>query len=381
MSPTFHGVLVCVQIKVFASVMIGSASTLEGIPCFVPIHCLPLVAKNRIEQLILEGLSIIMKRAETRKWNGKKTISPKNQDIIDPYLASLYNTYSLSAAHTDPYQDCAIPPPDIIKFTIDVTYIPEGENDNCKLEVLLHDDCEIVMFAWKEFRKEGTYAYFRHMKTTWTLDVTNGCLFIIDYCISSNRMSTGAGELEKTVGWPMQRLSLDDMIEEAELKMDCKLKHLSHKTYEWICKIPMQYLNSMDIDLEAANDSGTTLLHLISELNETRILKCLLEKVNNIDPIDLLGKTPLHKACEKSSFKAAKLLVQYGANVNALTKTGDSPLTILASKKKFDIALIKMMLDYNAKRDHANKELMRPIDLAKQMQMKIDVIKLLKPVV
>ena len=236
MSPTFQGVLRCVQIKVFASVMIGRASTLDGISCFVPIHCLSLDAKNKIETIIREGLSLIMKKAETRKWNGKKTISAANQNIIDPYLASLYNTYSLAANLTDPYQDCASPPPDRTKFTVDVTYIPEGENDNCKLEVLLHDDCEIVIFAWKEFKKQGTFAFFRHMKTTWTMDVTNGNLFTLDYCLSSNKMSSGSGELEKTVGWPMQRLSLAEMFEEAKCKLECKKKQLSHKTYEWIFK-------------------------------------------------------------------------------------------------------------------------------------------------
>ena len=273
MSPTFQGVLRCVQIKVFASVMIGCASTLDGIPCFVPIHCLSLDAKNKIETIIREGLSLIMKKAETRKWNGKKTISAANQNIIDPYLASLYNTYSLSASLTDPYQDCASPPPDRTKFTVDVTYIPEGENDNCKLEVLLHDDCEIVIFAWKEFRKQGTFAFFRHMKTTWTMDVTNGNLFTLDYCLSSNRMSSGSGELEKTVGWPLQRLSLAEMFEEAKSKLECKKKQLSHNTYEWIFKIPIQYLSSMDIDLDQANDNGTTLLHLISQLNEPKSLR------------------------------------------------------------------------------------------------------------
>ena len=381
MSPTFQGVLRCVQIKVFASVMIGCASTLEGIPCFVPIHCLSLDSKNKIEIIIKEGLSLIMKKAETRKWNGKKTISPANQDIIDPYLASLYNTYSLSASLTDPYPDCSLPPPDLTKFTVDVTYIPEGENDNCKLEVLLHDDCEIVIFAWKEFRKQGTFAYFRHRKTTWTMDVTNGNLFMLEYCLSSNRMSSGAGELEKTVGWPLQRLSLSEMFDEAKSKLDCKNKHLSDNTYEWIFKIPIQYLSSMDINLDHANDKGITLLHLISQLNEPRILRCLLEKVENIDPEDAYGVTPLHRACDSSSFKAAKILVKYGANVNAITKNGNSPLIILASKKPTDITLMKMMLDCNAKRDHANNEGMRPIDLAKQLRMKCKVLKLLKPMV
>ena len=127
MSPNFKGFLGCVQIKVFSSVMIECASNLEEIPCFVPIHCLPNCTKNKIETIITSELTRVLGKAETRKWNGKTGISSKMQDIIDPFLASIYNTYSLSAGLTDPYQDSAIPPPDILNFTINVKYIPEGE--------------------------------------------------------------------------------------------------------------------------------------------------------------------------------------------------------------------------------------------------------------
>ena len=381
MAPTFQGFLRCIQMRVFASVMIECASNLEGIPCFIPIHCLPLAAKSRVEKLITGGLSTIMKRAETRKWNGKKGISWKTQDMIDPFLASLYNTYSLSAGLTDPYQDCALPPPENIKFTIDVTFIPEGENDNCKLEVLQHENQEIVLFTWKEFKKDMLYIFLRHKKTTWTIDVTNGNLFSIEYNVSNNRMTTSAGELEKTNGWPTQRMSLSQMIDEAKLKMESKVKHLSRQTYKWIKQAPLQYISSMDLDLDEANDDGISLLHVLSTMNETKSMTCLIDKVQNIDPIDYLGETPLHKACINSSFKAAKLLIEHGANVNALTKSGDSPLTLLSAHRRCDISLFKLLLDLNAKRDHVNNDNMRPIDISKQSNLKSEITKLLKPIV
>ena len=379
MSPTFQGVLGCIKIKVFASTMIQCASSLKGISLFVPIHCLSLPERNKVKQIITDGLVTIMKQAETKKWNGKKSISKQNQDIIDPFLAALYNSYSIAAGLTDPYQDCAQPPPDRIKFTIEVTYIPEGENDNCTLEILHHDDSDIVIFIWKEFRIDGIYAFLRHMKTTWTLDVSNGNSFTIEYHLLSNRMATSVGELEKTVGWPLQRMSMNQLIDEAKLKVECKLKHLSKKTYKWIQKVPIQYLNSMELDLDEANEDGITLLHILSELDDTKSLKCLLDKVNVLDPTDSFGRTPLHRACEKSSFKVAKLLLKLGANVNAITKTGDSPLTILAAQKKYDVSLFRLMLDCNAKKEHANNDFMRPIDIVKQSKDKLDLVKLLKP--
>ena len=379
MAPRFQGVLSCVQIKVFSSVMLECASNLEGIPCFVPIHCLSTNARNTVENIITEGLSTIMKRAETTKWNGKRGISLKVQNIIDPFLASLYNTYSISAALTDPYQDSSLPPPDRVKFTIDVTYIAEGENDNCKLEVLLHDKLTIVLFIWKEFKNHGSDVFLRHTMTTWTLCVTNGNLFTIEFDIKENKMTTSVGELEKIVGWPKERMSIVQMIEEAKLKVDCKLKHLSHRTYKWIKKVPIQYLNGMRIDLDEVNDDGVTLLHILSELNETKNIKCLLGKMQNIDPYDSYGQTPLHRACANSSFKAAQILIEHGADVNALTDNNDSPLTILASQKKQDINLLKMLLDLNAKREHENKDYMRAIDLVRQSNCKKGTIKLLRP--
>ena len=359
--------------------MIQTTSSLDGITLFTPIHCMSFIEKNKVQQIITDALKTIMKQAETKKWNGKKVISRKNQDIIDPYLASLYNSYSLAADLTDPYKECAQPPPDRIKFTINVTYIPEGENDNCQLELLHHDDSEVVIFVWKEFKVDGTFIFLRHMKTTWTLDVSNGNMFQIEYHVLSNRMVTNIGELEKTVGWPLQRMTINQLIEEAKFKIDSKVKYLSKKTYKWIQKVPTQYLNSMELDLDQANQDGITLLHVLSELNDIASLKCLIDKVSVIDPVDSFGRTPLHRACERSSFKVAKLLLKFGANVNAITKTGDSPLTILAAQKNYDIELIKLMLDKNAKKDHANNEYMRPIDIVKQSKEKNKLVKLLKP--
>lgn len=380
MAPKFLGVLGCIQIKIFSSVMIECASNLQGIECFIPIHCLDSSSKQTVQKIITSGLETIMKKAESRKWNGKKIISAKVQNMIDPFLASLYNTYSLSASLTDPYQDCTLSLPDRVKFTIDVTYIPEGENDNCKLEVLLHNDLEIILFIWKEFLKCGQYVFVRHRMTTWKLIVTNGNLYKIEYCIVGNRMMANSGELERTVGWPVQRMSIHEMIEEARFKMDKRLKKLSTKTYKWIKKVPVQYLTSMDIDLDEKTQEGITLLHILSELNESKLMQYLVDKIENIDPCDSMGQTPLHKACATSSFKTAKLLVRNGANVNAITKSGDSPLTILSTQKSQDVKLFKMLLDLNANKNQENKDSMRAVDIIKQTNPKNKLVKLLRPI-
>ena len=380
MSPSFEGYLGCIKIKIFSNVMIQCASDLQGIPCFVPIHCLDSSTKNIVRKIIETGLENILKRAETKKWNGTKTISSKTQDIIDPFLAALYNTYSLSANFTDPYQDCTLSPPDTMKFMVDVAFIPEGENDNCKLEVLLHEECQVVLFIWKELKKHQSFIFLRNSKTTWKLDVTNGNRYIIEYRVNDSKMTTNAGELEKSVGWPLHRMGIQEMIQETKLKANQKRKGLSIKTYKWIKRIPLQYLHSMDVDLEESDENGTTLLHILSGMNEYKLIKYLLDKIENIDPCDSNGETPLHKACVLANFKTAKLLIRNGADVNAITNDGESPLTLLSSHGKHDLGLLKLILDLNADRSYENKKQMRPIDLAKIHRSKKDVLNLLRPV-
>jgi hypothetical protein len=378
LAPKFEGVLACIQMRIFSSVMVECASNVEGITCFLPIHLLSSTTKANVQRIITGGLSIIMKRAESRRWNGKKTITLKTQNIIDPFLSALYNTYSLSGDLTDPYAEYSIP--QSVQFTIDVTYIAEGEEDSCKLEVLIHADMDIVIFTWKEFKRDGSFVFLRYKKTTWTMPVTNGNIFEIEYHIFENKMTTSAGEMDKIVGWPKQRMSVNQMIEEVNLKTDGKLKRLSKFTYKWIKKVPEQYLNSMNIDLDRVNEDGLSLIHVLAQINESKFMKCIIEKIKNVDPHDSFGQTPLHRACSASSFKTAKLLLQYGADVNAVTKNGDTPMMMIAMQKKTSTSFFKLLLNFNAKRDLENKDHMRAVDIARMTNLGSDVIKLLQPI-
>ena len=115
-------------------------------------------------------------------------------------------------------------------------------------------------------------------------------------------------------------------------------------------------------------------------MNEYKLIKYLLDKIENIDPCDSNGETPLHKACVLAKFKTAKLLIRNGADVNAITNDGESPLTLLSSHGKHDLRLLKLVLDLNADRSYENKKQMRPIDLAKINGSKKDIVNLLRPV-
>lgn len=379
MAPTFKGLLGCVQIMIFSSVMLECASSLDGIYCFVPIHCLSEESKISVEKIIAGGLHTILKKAKTRQWNGKLKISPKTQNVIDPYLASLYNTYSLAASLTDPYQDCSIPIQKVVQFTIDTNFIPEGRNDSCKLEVLLHDDNNIIIFAWKEFLDNGMRVLMRHNRTTWNFDASHSSRFDVSYNWLENKMLLDESEMEKTVGWPSERMDIRDLKFEIKQKKHGKIKQLSRSTYKWMMQVPEQYLKCMDIDLDEADTKGRTLLHYLARINDYKNMNCIMGKVKYIDAFDDNHWTPLHKACSAGSFKAAKFLIRNGANVNHLTSDGNSPLMLLAKNKKNDLNLIKLLLECNAKRHIENIDRMRAIDIATMNNAEEKVKQLLKP--
>lgn len=378
MAPTFQGLLKCVQLKIFSGIMLECASDLETIPCFLPIHCLPESDRKNVEQIIRSGLSIILKRAETVKWNGKKTISLKTQNLVDPCLAALYNTFSIAASFTDPFYDCIAALPDDICFSVDVNFVPEGESDCCKLDILILGDIQITLFLWKEFHKSKTKLFLRHKKTSWRVNASYGNLLTLKYNINGNKMFSASRELEREVGWPKERMNVPDMIHEVEQILIGRMKNVNTKPYKWISKVPLEYLKAMEIDLEYQTSNGSTLLHILAELNETNLMNCLLGKVLTLDKPDVDGLTPLHRACRHESFAAAKMLIEHGANVNSITQQKDSPLTLLAANKNHDMNLFKLMVCQNANREHENEDFMRPVDLARQSSAKSELIKLLR---
>lgn len=280
---------------------------------------------------------------------------------------------------TDPYQDCSLPIQEIVQFTIDTNFIPEGRNDSCKLEVLLHDDNNIIIFAWKEFLDNGMRVLMRHNRTTWNFDASHSSRFDISYNWLENKMLLDESEMEKTVGWPSERMDIRDLKFEIKQKKHGKIKQLSRSTYKWMMQVPEQYLKCMDIDLDEADTKGRTLLHYLARINDYKNMNCIMGKVKYIDAFDDNHWTPLHKACSAGSFKAAKFLVRNGANVNHLTSDGNSPLMLLAKNKKTDLNLIKLLLEFNAKRHIENIDRMRAIDIATMNNAEEKVKQLLKP--
>ena len=88
MSPTFAGVLRCCQLRMISAVMMELEQTVEGVHCFIPIHCMDKQTRETVKQHLSCGLQEILKRAEKGK---RKKIRHKEQQQIDPYLAGILN--------------------------------------------------------------------------------------------------------------------------------------------------------------------------------------------------------------------------------------------------------------------------------------------------
>ena len=134
----------------------------------------------------------------------------------------------------------------------------------------------------------------------------------------------------------------------------------------------------MGVDLDAVNSDGLTILHVLADIRTSTYVKLIIDKIKNIDPYDVFGQTPLHRACVKSNLKTVKILIQHGANVNAVTKNSDTPIMLVAAQENQQFKLIKLLLDFNAKRDIENKDKMRAVDLARVSISKEEIVHLLQ---
>ncbi len=86
----------------------------------------------------------------------------------------------------------------------------------------------------------------------------------------------------------------------------------------------VEKLLKVDIDLNAADDSGRTALHAAAVSGDADIAAILLIRGAKIDPVDDLGRTPLLLAVQNGNAEVAELLAARQADI---TITDDSFLT------------------------------------------------------
>jgi ankyrin repeat protein len=83
-----------------------------------------------------------------------------------------------------------------------------------------------------------------------------------------------------------------------------------------------------DIDLQARNESGGSLLHSAAEGGSARIVGILLDRGLEVDELDRYDRTPLHYAAEYGHAEAAEMLIERGAALDMRSVAGYSALNM-----------------------------------------------------
>ena len=97
------------------------------------------------------------------------------------------------------------------------------------------------------------------------------------------------------------------------------------------------------VDIDAANFSGDTALHLAAKYGRLEIVNSLLAKNASVAAKENAGLTPLHAAINAKEpanrVAIVKLLLAKGADVNAASRAGLTPLMLAYSVKPFEPGL------------------------------------------
>jgi len=133
-------------------------------------------------------------------------------------------------------------------------------------------------------------------------------------------------------------------------------------------------LSVPDINVNAANNYGETLLHEACEMENTKIVKLLLAKGANVNAMTIDGETALDTVIENENTKIQILLLEAGANVNAADNNGKTPLHFAAEDGITKI--VKLLLAKGANVNAADNNGKTPLHFA-AMEGHTKIVKLL----
>ena len=343
---------------------------------FLPIHILPRRKKKAIAKLLKDGLDDIVDRAKQKTFWGKISVNLKKQNEIDPYLCHFYPVYSLVANLTNPYHKQM---PEILSFTIDLTYIPEGEDDKVQVDLLLNPEPHEIFYAWKTFEESYKVLHLRRKMILWILKAYQGNIFHFDYISAKNNLICHEATLDKVVGWPQEKKEIGDYF--TDLLNEEKLLHPFNLTVpKWFAKCSNQYLRDLGCDININCEKGKTLLHFAARFKDSKHLRSLLTKFPTVNILDFKGKSPLHEACSYGNFHTAELLLSSGADPNApIPSSGVTCLMLAAMRKRANEKLVKLLLRFNALTDAEDINGMWAVDYARQVDKNSCLLKLLHP--
>lgn len=125
----------------------------------------------------------------------------------------------------------------------------------------------------------------------------------------------------------------------------------------------------LDININARNNRGYTLLTYALLYRNMKIAKQFIEKGASVNEICLrkTGKTVLHKMITMNKPEAVRLLLQHGALVNKCDESGIAPLhmAVIGNHK----IIVSILLEFGANVNQLNNLEQSPLHLAIQMNL------------
>lgn len=215
----------------------------------------------------------------------------------------------------------------------------------------------------------------RHKNCLWKLKVVKANLIHLIYHPFKKEMISKEGIPDKAVCWPEYRLGIENMLQ--DLKSNRKV---ALEPYKFIRNSTESYLDEIEVNLTKCDlSTGASLLHFAAGRDYSQYLQCIVNKFENKNLIDKKGFTPLHYSCKMGLLENARILLECGADANIAANDGTTCLMLLAKRKKHDPKLVKLLLKYNASCEAENKESMRALDIARNVNKDSPIIKLIHP--
>ena len=150
--------------------------------------------------------------------------------------------------------------PEEIKFMVDVHFIPEGQEDMVKLDILCNEKNNIIFFLWKTLQVKNNLLHIQYKRNTWSLCISKGNLLHFEYKPFNRVLICNEGILDKVVGWPIERIGVEQMFKELDARSSCRNAKVSNITFKWLRRTTKDYLKEVDIDINETWKHGKSLL-------------------------------------------------------------------------------------------------------------------------
>ncbi|GLH01818.1 Ankyrin repeat and KH domain-containing protein mask, partial [Gryllus bimaculatus] len=130
----------------------------------------------------------------------------------------------------------------------------------------------------------------------------------------------------------------------------------------------MEILLQYEIDVDATDCRGFTVLHEATRRKKIDLISLLLKRGANVNCLNLQSQTPLLIAVANECISSATLLLKAGANVSDVTSSGNSPLHIAVGKK--NILMTTLLLRNGADVNIQNHKGDSSVDLSRKLDVK-----------